>query len=110
MITVANIRTPEVKIAIKNGDPRYVYCGRANRWYGLAASKWGNPYSQPNAAGESPIVQYRRYLLGRPDLMAALPELKDKVLVCWCFPEPCHCDVLKELAERAIGNDETNRN
>ena len=30
-------------------------------------------------------------------LVAALPELKDKVLGCWCNPLPCHGDVLVEL-------------
>jgi hypothetical protein len=27
--------------------------------------------------------------------MAALPELRGKVLACWCAPEPCRGDVLK---------------
>ena len=31
--------------------------------------------------------------------MAQLPELKGKVLGCWCAPEGCHGDVLAELAD-----------
>jgi len=34
-------------------------------------------------------------------LIDSLPELKDKVLGCWCAPEPCHGDVLKELTEQS---------
>jgi len=30
--------------------------------------------------------------------MAALPELRGKVLGCWCAPKACHGDVLVSLA------------
>jgi hypothetical protein len=30
--------------------------------------------------------------------MAALPELKGRVLGCWCAPLACHGDVLAQLA------------
>ena len=40
---------------------------------------------------------YRRWLLGQSGLMAALPELRGKDLLCWCVPEACHGDVLIEL-------------
>jgi hypothetical protein len=33
-----------------------------------------------------------------PDLLARLPELRGKVLGCWCHPEQCHGDTLAELA------------
>jgi len=33
----------------------------------------------------------------QPELLAALPELKDKVLGCYCKPEDCHGDILAEL-------------
>jgi hypothetical protein len=36
----------------------------------------------------------------QPDLMARLPELKGKVLGCWCAPEACHGDILSEFANR----------
>jgi hypothetical protein len=36
----------------------------------------------------------------QPALMAALHELRSKNLVYWCAPEPCHADVLLELASR----------
>jgi len=36
--------------------------------------------------------------MNNPELLAALPELRGKDLVCWCSPLPCHADVLLELA------------
>lgn len=35
------------------------------------------------------------------DMKLALPELRGKNLACWCRSgEPCHADVLLELANR----------
>jgi len=45
------------------------------------------------------ITNYRDHLLSRPELIAALPELRGKDLACWCAPEPCHGEVLLELAD-----------
>ena len=37
--------------------------------------------------------------------LAALPELVDKVLACWCKPKACHGDVLiKIMKERGLIN------
>jgi hypothetical protein len=81
--------------------PYDVYIGRANRRYRLAASKWANPFreGQDGDRGEV-IAKYERWLKKQPELMAALPELRGKVLGCWCAPKPCHGDVLVRLASR----------
>ena len=72
---------------------------------GWRKSQWGNPFKvRRNATQEQRdyvIAMYRRWLLHRPALMAALPELRGKDLVCWCAPEACHGDVLLELANRS---------
>lgn len=34
-----------------------------------------------------------------PELLALVPELRGRALACWCAPEPCHGDVLAELAD-----------
>ena len=68
-------------------------------------SKWGNPFSWrpsqfniiPCASREEAIEKYRDYILDSPDLVAALPELRDKVLGCYCAPLACHGNVLAEL-------------
>jgi hypothetical protein len=45
-------------------------------------------------------VKYRAWLLANPELFSKLPELKGKVLGCWCAPKACHGDILSELANR----------
>ena len=71
---------------------------------------WGNPYSHKDGTlakyrvktrGEA-IQKYREYILDNPELLARLPELRDKVLGCWCKPAACHGDVLEELANRKV--------
>ena len=46
------------------------------------------------------IAKYRAWIVQQPALMAALPELRNKDLVCWCAPNRCHSEVLIELANR----------
>jgi hypothetical protein len=68
-----------------------VYIGRP--------SKWGNPFVIGKHGTRAEVVaRYRAYLLGNRELMAALPELRGKDLVCWCAPCACHGDVLLEFA------------
>lgn len=45
------------------------------------------------------MAKYREYLTSDPELMALVPELRGKTLACWCAPEPCHGDILAELAD-----------
>lgn len=45
------------------------------------------------------IAKHRAKVLADPALVARIKrELKGKVLGCWCAPEPCHGDVLAEIA------------
>jgi hypothetical protein len=75
-----------------------VYIGRA--CYGWPESKWHNPYRiGHDGTREQVIKMYRDYVLNSPELVAALPELKDKILGCWCNPLACHGDVLAELVK-----------
>lgn len=67
-----------------------IYIGRG--------TKWGNPFREGADGSRKTVIQkYRSYLLRNADLMAALPELRGKVLACSCKPKPCHGDVLVEL-------------
>jgi hypothetical protein len=67
----------------------------------LAREQMGNPI-RPGRDGtrEEVIIQYRNWVCDQPQLIAALPELRRHDLVCWCAPEPCHVDVLIEMANR----------
>lgn len=71
-----------------------VYIGRG--------SKWGNPFRIPQHGTRDEVIElYEERLLNSPELMAALPELKGKVLGCYCKPKDCHGDVLARLADTA---------
>lgn len=69
-----------------------VYVGRP--------TKFGNPFLiGTHGNREQVIVQYRRYLMRNPELVAAAKlELAGRDLVCWCAPLPCHADILLEIA------------
>lgn len=72
-------------------SPHDVYIGRP--------SKWGNPFVIGKDGDRAEVVRmYEAWVRSRPELMAALPELKGKVLGCWCAPQACHGDVLARLA------------
>jgi hypothetical protein len=79
--------------------PFDVYCGRA--FLEFDESIWHNPFKvEPYCGRKCVIEKFRQYLLNSPELMARLPELKDKVLGCWCKPKDCHCDVIAELVNK----------
>jgi hypothetical protein len=76
-----------------------VYIGRAVPRAGFKASIWANPFKiGKDGTREECMAKYRAALLANPDLLSRLPELKGKVLGCWCAPEACHGDILSELA------------
>lgn len=78
-----------------------VYIGRANG--DLPQSKWANPFViGKDGTRDEVIAKYEEYLKGKPELMAALPELKDKVLGCWCHPQKCHGHVLARLIDGEV--------
>ena len=81
-------------------------------------TKWGNPFVPgkpvPHGPMKGQVVQDKRhaFVLFRsfaplyPALVsAAKTELRGKNLACWCRPgEPCHADVLLELANKESGD------
>jgi hypothetical protein len=77
-------------------SPYNVYIGRP--------SKWGNPFTITAATPRAAVIaMYEEYLRSTPELMAALPELRGKILGCWCAPLACHGDVLARLASEVEG-------
>jgi len=82
-------------------EPYDVYIGRASfrRGHRLVASKWANPFREGRDGDRGEVVaKYEDWLRSQPALIVALPELRGKVLGCWCAPKPCHGDVLVRLA------------
>lgn len=75
-------------------DPKYVYIGRAHnsvRYGNIPQSKWHNPFKGERKWA---VVEFTKYLLQHQELVEALPELSDKILLCWCKPAECHGDSL----------------
>ena len=83
---------------------RVVHCKRESYdVYIGRPSKWGNPFkSGRDGTLDEVLEKYERHIMNRPDLLAALPELRGKVLGCWCKPKPCHGDILVRLTEEDI--------
>jgi len=84
-----------------------VYIGRGltRDGYRLPKSRWANPYSSlRDGTPQAVVAKCRQWILAQPELLAALPDLGGKHLVCWCAPEPCHGDVLLELLRAADPN------
>src|SRR5262245_52907082 len=78
-----------------------VYIGRAMHRGGwrLPGSAWANPYRiGRDGDREEVIARYREYVSERPELRAALPGLRGKVLGWLWVALPC---IGKVLAERA---------
>jgi hypothetical protein len=82
-----------------------VHCKQKHDVYIGRPSKWGNPFShKPSmakymvATREEAIEKYRIWIQSQPELLSALPELRGKVLGCWCKPKACHGDVLVAMA------------
>ena len=87
--------------------PRVVHCKKEEfDVYIGRGSVWGNPYSHREGTLAEHIVgsrseaiqKYEEYLLSNEDLMRRLPELKGKILGCWCKPKSCHGDILLKHA------------
>lgn len=75
-----------------------------NTVYVARGSKWGNPFTITSDRDAAAVVREFRYHVetylangvGYP-----LAELRGKNLACWCpLDQPCHADVLLELANR----------
>ena len=94
---VANRKHDKALIAWAEAEGRYVYIGREDRFGRWPASHWHNPFKIGKHGDRSEVIAaYRDHLEHSPGLKLRLPELRGKVLGCWCHPEPCHGDLLCE--------------
>lgn len=73
-------------------------------------SKWGNPFVIGKDGSRTEVIRkYRAWIVTQPRLMASLPELKDKILGCYCKPLACHGDVLVDLLTTEVERQGTSR-
>jgi len=72
-------------------------------------TKWGNPFRIGwDGNREEVIAKFEAWIKTKPELMAALPELRGKVLACHCAPLPCHANVLLKLAAECAAAESRN--
>lgn len=110
--TKPQFRDKDKMILIKNLrkntplGPHDVYCGRFVKYRPeLGGSVLANPFRGPDR--EENISRYRKHLQNATvEMGQELVRLKEYHsihgelgLACWCFPLPCHCDVIKEFLE-----------
>ncbi len=70
--------------------------------------KWGNPFRVEKGGAAEAVSSFRHYLHSSTSLLASIDELRGKNLACWCKPgEPCHADVLLDLANRPVCEEVT---
>ena len=83
---------PKTKVVHCRREPSDVFIGRP--------SMWGSPFHLGRDGNAKETVEkFRRWLLRHPNLLNEVRALRGKVLGCDCPPEPCHGDVLAELAD-----------
>lgn len=83
-------------------DPSFVYIGRSGKGHD---GYFGNPLRlQAGAPRGSTLIKYRAYLEDRllkdDEFKRKLAELRDKTLICFCHPEPCHGHVIAEYLDQ----------
>ena len=91
-----------------NSNPNNVYIGRDMSRYvaGAKGSKWGNPFRAKKANKKSLkkcLEKYEDHVRNSPHLFNAVMELEGKELGCWCWPYPCHGDILIKLIKERQG-------
>lgn len=117
-MSVVNVKVKHIRPKYQNlkdwmNDPNNVYIGRNHivfingKRFPQKTSIFANPF-KINRDGSRDVVikKYEIYMRKRiqqhPETLVALLKLKGKNLGCWCFPEPCHGDVLLQLIEENI--------
>ena len=75
-----------------------VYVGRPSNKISQKSCKWGNPYEVGQYGRKEAIRLYQQYLLGDQNLQESLPDLRGKILGCWCAPSKCHAEILHHRA------------
>jgi DNA primase len=65
-------------------------------------TEWGNPFIEGEDGNRETVVRlyeehYLPYKLGLKDKLSKMES--PTAWGCWCAPQPCHCDVLKRVAE-----------
>ena len=91
VLNIKKIGLQAAREMITSGQAVYVGSGGDFLRYGAwPQSKWANEFViGPDGSRDEVVAKYRAWIVQQPELMAALPELRGKDLLCWCAPERC---------------------
>ncbi len=95
------INMPKVLNKYKHGIPfGSVYIGRP--------SKWGNPFTiGKDGTRDEVIRKHKEWIYSNPSMIATIKnELRNKDLVCFCYPQACHGDTLLSIANETVEGEE----
>jgi hypothetical protein len=92
-------------------DSNNIYIGRAGvvfknkERYPKKSSDFANPFKiGKDGTREEVIQKYKQFISNKidtqPHIKKQLLDMKGKNLGCWCYPEPCHGNVLLEFIEK----------
>ena len=92
-------------------DENNIYIGRTcvvfidNKRFPSQQSNFANPFKIGKDGTRSEIItKYKDYITTKLDndnlLKKELIYMKGKTLGCWCYPEPCHGDILLDLIDQ----------
>jgi hypothetical protein len=81
-------RRDEALLQWAEADDRFVRIDRQTRW--------GNRFEMPEDGERAEVIgKFEKFYLPHKDgLLADISNLVGKVLVCWCYLEQCHGDVI----------------
>jgi len=79
----------------------FLYVGR--EYGGFKESIFHNPYVISGQLNRQDVLdKYELHIKNRADLYARLPLIKNKILGCWCSPQPCHAHILIRLYQEHL--------
>ena len=88
---LVNLHTVEFRSWVE--QPENVYIGRP--------TKWGNQNKISKILSREKVVQlYEEDIKNNPVLLRDLHQLRGKNLGCWCYPQPCHGNIIQKLLQQ----------
>lgn len=112
-LPIINCRTKQLKELGYNNlkewmnDKNNVYIGGSSKYICQALSAFANPFKiGRDGTRDEVLTKYETYITTKLDndtqLSQDLINLRGKSLGCWCYPDPCHGDVLIKLIDEYI--------
>ena len=91
-------KVDNIKEWIQEGSGNNIYIARETRHH--TRSTWCNPYRLKDHGYNREIVLdlFLNYFIQNKELIQCLPDLKGKILGCWCAPNRCHGEILHIMA------------